>query len=347
MSSENPSASSAVVDVPVEKEQLPESKDERRFEVSTKKITTMAQFASWPKTSAYADVVYFIMAANTKIRGVSRATKRQVKPAAQTIVDFLIEARKWIADIPPITQAQRFGNKAFRTWLAQLQGESGALMRQLTGQEASAEEVKVYFDESFGNNTRIDYGTGHELNFVAWLAALTKLGVFTEEDYQVLILDVFNEYLVLMRALQSIYWLEPAGSKGVWGLDDYTFLSFLWGASQLDGQGELEPADIHSKEITAREAPNYLLMASVHFVHTMKKGVFAEHSPILNDLSAAPSWGKVGQGLVKLFDKEVLTKFPVIQHFFFGSLLSVEPCSPDHPFLNKARKRPAPPVAEA
>uniref|UniRef100_A0A8C6F8J5 Serine/threonine-protein phosphatase 2A activator n=1 Tax=Monodon monoceros TaxID=40151 RepID=A0A8C6F8J5_MONMO len=57
----------------------------------------------------------------------------------------------------------------------------------------------------------------------------------------------------------------------------------------------------------------------------MKTGPFAEHSNQLWNISAVPSWSKVNQGLIRMYKAECLEKFPVIQHFKFGSLLPIHP----------------------
>ena len=111
------------------------------------------------------------------------------------IVKFLGEAVSWIAGIPPVKQAQRFGNTAFRTWLQKLAGEAESFHKTLLPSAlvtaGAPTELITYLMESFGNSQRIDYGSGHELYFVAWLCCLTLLGVFTQEDYHALVLRIF------------------------------------------------------------------------------------------------------------------------------------------------------------
>lgn len=57
---------------------------------------------------------------------------------------------------------------------------------------AAAVELLPYMLDSFGNATRIDYGTGHETTFVAFLYCLAVLGLITEGDRQPLVCVVFN-----------------------------------------------------------------------------------------------------------------------------------------------------------
>lgn len=94
-----------------------------------------------------------------------------------------------------------------------------------------------YLLEAFGDVARLDYGSGHELCFALFLMGLTLIRFFEPNpaEERQLVLVVFLRYLRLVWKLQDVYRLEPAGSHGVWGIDDYHFLGFLWGSSQLRG----------------------------------------------------------------------------------------------------------------
>lgn len=110
---------------------------------------------------------------------------------------------------------------------------------------------------SFGSPQRLDYGTGHELSFVAYLVCLVRARVFSERDECALVLRVFAEYIETVREVQRVFRLEPAGSKGVWGLDDHQHLVYLFGAAQLVGASPScsscrlgAPLDVHSRRPT-------------------------------------------------------------------------------------------------
>ena len=68
--------------------------------------------------------------------------------------------------------------------------------------ERAVPELQLYLRESFGSYERIDYGTGHEMNFVVFLFCMFKIGAFKEGDMVCAINRVFQAYMVVMRKIQ-------------------------------------------------------------------------------------------------------------------------------------------------
>jgi hypothetical protein len=78
----------------------------------------------------------------------------------------------------------------------------------------------------------MDYGTGHELSFLAYLLILRLICVFSEADEGAIVDKCFSAYRQLVGRLQHSFKLEAAGKLGVWGTDEHEHLVYHSAASQ-------------------------------------------------------------------------------------------------------------------
>ncbi|CAD5124277.1 DgyrCDS12569 [Dimorphilus gyrociliatus] len=318
---------------PTREESLPTAKLEpvdlqnHNFKKPTKQITSIDDIKHvWEKSVAYRDLLGFIRVINEAVKNKKMSEEYYKSENIEKLLTLLDTLSVWIDEVPPIEQPQRFGNKAFRIWFDRLKQQTESLLRERLDAkfEPAIEEISLYFIESFGNDIRIDYGTGHEMAFVTFLCCLFKIGLLNEKDYVACSFAVFEKYLELMRKLQQVYKMEPAGSHGVWSLDDYQFIPFIWGSAQFIDNHRLSPKSIADADIVNTFSKDYMFLRCIQYINSVKTGPFAEHSNQLWNISGVQLWSKVNNGLFKMYKAEVLAKFPVIQHYFFGSLMTTE-----------------------
>ncbi|GAM89349.1 hypothetical protein ANO11243_073860 [Dothideomycetidae sp. 11243] len=330
-----------------------------------KRINDGEDLAYFLRSTAFADIVTFVgqlnraMFPETMSDGEVRAWPTQSVHIVQSPqvmrIKVLIQTLDTILrETPPESGPRRFGNVAFRTWYAKVQDRLPTLLQQALPedvwrhverdqQDTLKKELGEYLLGSLGSAERLDYGTGHELSFLAFLIGVWKLNGFAPceagEEERGIVVGVIEPYLVLIRNLIKTYTLEPAGSHGVWGLDDHSFVPFIFGSAQvappvspgspIPTEGALQDAP-RPKYVTDEQGVRFLAaqnmyFAAVTFIYEVKKGPFWEHSPMLYDISGIEAgWAKINKGLVKMYHAEVLAKFPVVQHLRFGSLLKWE-----------------------
>ena len=302
--------------------------------MAVKRLINDKDMELWKASQTFQDLIGFITTLATSVEG--RENGDYVQPISDN-VQKLIKLLDSVIDIigkhEVIKDANtsRFGKIEFRDFYDELaENVSDMVVKTLelgsdTVNSEQLSDLCTYLTESWGDRTRIDYGSGHELNFICFLYCLFELKVLElDKDSTNAVLVIFIKYLDIMRKLETKYWLEPAGSHGVWGLDDYHFLPFLFGAFQLSTHKHLKPKSIHNPEVVEMFQDRYLYFGCIAFINKVKTTASLRwHSPMLDDISGVKKWSKVAEGMVKMYKVEVLSKLPIMQHFYFGVFL---PC---------------------
>ena len=280
---------------------------------------------------AYKSIIDFIYAIQSTVKGMKNSSMPKATSECLLNFDNLFEKlEKIYENNPPKKGEERYDDPVFKRFHDELTNSYESILNSTILNTKNTPknlvlELKTYFLDSFGNPFRLDYGTGHELNFFCCLLILYKSNMFTEKDFPYLALHVLFRYVLFMRKLQIQYILEPAGARGVWGLDEYQFLPFIFGASQLIGNKEISPKSIKDEDTLLDYKDEFIYLDCVQHIKSVKTGAsFSEYAPVLYSITRVPNWDKVAKGLVKMYEDDVLKKIVIIQHFYFGSVLALE-----------------------
>ena len=348
------------------------------FTTPTKRIHDAPTLDFFLHSTAYRDILTWLFQLNRsmyptidasgKITPCSLTSPPPYPPTVLAVQKILSALEDLIEQAPLSTGPRRFGNVAFREWCRLAERDVPGLLRlhlsdaisqnfppkpndsasssssndsqTPSPNDALLNELSSYLLSSLGSPQRLDYGTGHELSFLLFLGCLAKLSLFPAHSERALVMGLIHPYILLIRKLILKYTLEPAGSHGVWGLDDHSFLPYIFGSAQLGPPLNLTlpeplqqpvfegssptappPSSVTDKPLVKDWAGQNMYFSAIQFIYDVKRGAFWEHSPVLYDVSGIKAgWGKINKGMLRMFGAEVLGKLPVVQHVGFGSL---------------------------
>ena len=179
------------------------------FATPSKRIHDGDDLTFFLSSTAYRDLTIWLLQLNrsmfpTKSQdGRAQSSTLNSPPvfssAVSSLKTLISELRSLVEQAPPDTGPRRFGNVAFRAWFKLAENSIDDLLDThlqsiLTKYNSTIlkDELKVYLLGSFGSAQRLDYGTGHELSFIAFLGCLWKLGMFEDGEERAIVVGVIQ-----------------------------------------------------------------------------------------------------------------------------------------------------------
>lgn len=194
------------------------------FIVPSKKINEGRDVSTFQTSRAYVDIMTFVMQLNRAMFPIAvdsypqrfDAVAQSMPPdeslfsaTVHRLQSLLDELEDLVQSNPPDLGPRRFGNVSFRNWYQVVESRAPTLLRTyVAGDTISIRneseitpyaELESYLLGSFGSAQRLDYGTGHELSFLAFLGCIWKLGGFQSQDshleQQNIVLGIIGPYV--------------------------------------------------------------------------------------------------------------------------------------------------------
>lgn len=246
----------------------------------------------FPATKAYAKIYKFILDIDKSIRTAEQTTSSRVAALLDSVDQI-------IANTALEDKRERFANPAVKNFHASLQSLETKV------------DTDVYLKNAFGNAVRMDYGTGHELNFLCFLYTLVQQNLLEMHE----VFSAMCHYFRVVRNLIRKFNVEPAGSHGLWGLDDYQFLPFLLGSSEL-----------HNSACVLDNLKTSCYKEAIDFIKETKGkgGTPIEFiAPKLYSMRNL-KWTDVNVKLFRMYNEDVLRSEVVYQHFIYSKYLERE-----------------------
>jgi serine/threonine-protein phosphatase 2A activator len=174
------------------------------FVAPTKQINSGQDVSTFLTSKAYRDITQFVLQLNRAVfpkiisgtgTGQNSFQSYEIGSSSVQFSETVLQLRQLLAaignvidEVPLDTGPRRYGNLSFRKWYELVEDRATVLLEQYlpshvlsfshSSEVDALVELRSYFLGSFGSAQRLDYGTGHELSFLAFLAGIWKLGGF-------------------------------------------------------------------------------------------------------------------------------------------------------------------------
>ena len=144
------------------------------FKIPEKKIMEGDTLQLFQESAVYKELMMFITVLQKSVQGTQMSTT-DLPDCLLPLYELIKKYEGYVDEIPPIEQPMRFGNKAFKSWVDKVRETYEDDMKTVLlteEQQKAIPELESYLIDSFGHYVRIDYGTGHELNFLGFMLCL-------------------------------------------------------------------------------------------------------------------------------------------------------------------------------